>query len=532
MARLQRARSRRYSGRHRPTRRIPAERIDRALVRSLPVECVLAAPDHDEVAIAALDPRQGKLPILTRSDLSESGLQPAIRRILGALVTSPLSEQDENRARAVINPKIIIDPKSLAAGREGCEAVPLFRDPEIAPADIILVMDREQERLAEHLGWGYRMLRGVAGSGKTLVLTHRARHLHQLFPNWRILLLCYNRLLANALQLMVDRSDNVEVTNVDRLAFRLAGQRAGGRSPDFEGTRRLAAVKAGGLPDSERYDVVLVDEAQDFDSPALELAYSMLKLSRRDLRAAGQDPRSLNGGHFVMALDSAQNVYRRSMTWNPPGVTGRGRTTVFRRNYRNTREILRFAWTFLEGPGGWLWLTTDSDDPREKISPEAAPRSGPMPRLLDCYDLRGEARAIAHEVGRLVASGVGVGEIAVMYGHHKLETELHQEFRVRRLPYFHVQAQNKRGWKVNRDRAVGVRDMVRVSTLQGLKGLEFSRVFIGGVNQVKPHGVDEEEQEAAARGLIYVAMTRAMDELVITISGDGEIGRALRAVQS
>ena len=52
-------------------------RIDRTLVRSLPVETVLAAPEHDEVPIAALGPGREGLPILTRSDLTEN--RPAAR---------------------------------------------------------------------------------------------------------------------------------------------------------------------------------------------------------------------------------------------------------------------------------------------------------------------------------------------------------------------------------------------------------------------------------------------------------------------
>ena len=507
------------------------KRIDRSLVRSLPVESVLAAPDHDEVTVPDLGAHDDGLPILTRSDLTETGLQQAIRRILGVEGAPRLSEQDESRARAVINPGVVISPSVTGSGTDGFENLPLFQDPEVAPEDVIRVMDREQERVSEHLGWGYRILRGVAGSGKTLVLTHRARYLHQT-SNYRILLLCYNRLLANALRLMVDSSDRITVINIDRLAYKLAGGQTGQGPPDFGELRRLAAEKAAWLPESRQYDVVLVDEAQDFDHPGLDLAYSMLKPRRRDLGASGQGMRSYHAGHFVMALDNAQNVYRRSMTWNPPGVTGRGRTTVFRRNYRNTREILWFAWTFLEGPAGWLLETPDTDDLRRKISPESAPRSGPMPRVLDCKDLRGEARAIAAEVERLTNAGVDVAEIAVMYGHYELEAELHKEFGWRKLPYFHIQEKDKRGYKRNRDKAVAVRDKVRVSTLQGLKGLEFSRVLIGGVNQAYVHDIPEEEREAAVKQLLYVAMTRAMDELVITISGDGEIGRALRNARS
>ena len=219
------------------------KRIDRAFLRDLPVRCVLGVPDHDEVPVKALDPVHRGLPLLTRSDLGEGNLRTAIRRILGGPIPSPLSEQEESRARAVINPEIVIP------SGDGFETLPLFQDPEIAPEDIIKVMDREQERVAEHLGWGYRMLRGVAGSGKTLVLTHRARHLHRLFPNYRILLLCYNRLLANALRLMVDETDKIEVTNIDRLAYKLAGKQGGGR-PDFDRDTRAGRGEGGPSPGS------------------------------------------------------------------------------------------------------------------------------------------------------------------------------------------------------------------------------------------------------------------------------------------
>lgn len=496
--------------------------LERARLKSLPVRPVLAVSDYDEVPLAVLDRLQGEIPVLTRSDMREDRLRSVIRRILGRHDRAPLRRRQENLARAVINPEIVISRAGPG------ETLPLFQEPEIAPEDVIRVMDREQERVAEHLGWGYRMLRGVAGSGKTLVLTHRARHLHRLFPNYRILLVCYNRLLANALRLMVDESDHVTVTNIDRLAWSLAQPRTTGRStPDFEEIRGRAAIAADRRPDSQRYDVVLVDEAQDFDPPGLDLAYRMLKSARRDLGATVQNLQSYRSGHFVMAMDSAQNVYRRAMTWNPPGLSARGRTKVFRTNYRNTKEILGFAWSFLGGADGRPPAPADADDVAALISPEATRRTGPGPRLLDCAGLRGEAEALAAEVREMIESGTPVGDIAVMYGHRDLEEYLRTAFRRRRLPYFNVQNP-----KSNRDKAMEVDDHVRVSTLQGLKGLEFSRVLIGGVNQAYVYDVAEEEREAAVKRLLYVAMTRAMDELVITTSGDGEMGRALRKARS
>ena len=499
-------------------------RIDRSLVRSLPVKHVVAFPDRED-PVEGFQPSENQA-VLLGSDMTETRLHVSVRRILGAEVATPLSEQEENRVRAEINPRVVIDLKVIGSDPEVGQTLPLFQEPDVAPEDIIRVMDRRQERLAEHMGWGYRMLRGVAGSGKTLVLTHRARFLHDTFPNYRILVLCFNRLLANALGLMVGRSDRITVTNIDRLAFRLAVGRATRRNIDFDGLRLRAVGAANRLPDSRRYDVVMVDEAQDFDHAGLDLAYAMLKKSRRNLQPAGLGLSSYQAGHLVLALDSAQNVYRRSMTWNPPEMTARGRTTVFRRNYRNTRQILELAWNFLDGSA--TGRSTTKPDEEGMVRPEASYRQGPAPRVLECGDLQDEARAMASEVERLVSDGVEVKDIGVMYGHRDLQDELWTECRRRDLPYFHIQHKGRKRSEDRRDLAMRIQDKVRVSTIHGLKGLEFSRIVIGGVNRTYVPDTPDEDQTDAAKRLVYVGMTRAMDELVITYSGEGQISQALR----
>ena len=519
-------------------------RTDEAHIVGLPVECVLAVPDHDEVPLERLDAADRAMPILTRTDLTEQRLTGALRRILGGGRPGPLSESQQKRARAVVNPEILLLPSRA-------ESLPLFRDPEIPAGDVIRVMDREQERAAEHLGAGYRVLRGVAGSGKTLVLAHRARHLHKHWPNWRILVLCFNRVLASALRTMVEPGKRLEVTNIDRLAYDLADRRGGRAEPgppaasgagrtrrvdgsDFDRRVLQATEVARGLPDSGRFDVVLVDEAQDFDHLRLDLAYAMLKSDRLlpDLARPDRD-------NFVIAYDVAQNVYRRGgARWNPPSVdaqgrarTARGRSTVFRKNYRNTREILDFAMNFLAGSRDWRSASVDLDDPAALIPPEAAKRSGPHPRLTVCRDLREEAESIASRVMELLTGGVDVYDIAVLYGCAELQEELQEAFSHEGLPYFHVQERGYGGRQINRDKAVGVRDKVRASTLTGIKGLEFRRVLVGGVNHVQVHDVDTADQFQATKSQLYAAMTRATDELEITMSDDGDIGRALREAE-
>ena len=42
--------------------------------------------------------------------------------------------------------------------------------------DIVRAMDLQQEQLARSMGEGHRVIHGVAGSGKTMILGYRARY--------------------------------------------------------------------------------------------------------------------------------------------------------------------------------------------------------------------------------------------------------------------------------------------------------------------------------------------------------------------
>ena len=65
-------------------------------------------------------------------------------------------------------------------------------------------------------------------------------------------------------------------------------------------------------------------------------------------------------------------------------------------------------------------------------------------------------------------------------------------------------------------------DRVNLLTLHSTKGLEFSRVYIVGVEDSQIPGMDKsgreppEDEMQEARRLLYVGMTRAKDRLVLT----------------
>jgi superfamily I DNA and RNA helicase len=50
-------------------------------------------------------------------------------------------------------------------------------DPDAELPSIMRVMDMQQEQLARSLGDGHRVIHGVAGSGKTMILGYRAEYL-------------------------------------------------------------------------------------------------------------------------------------------------------------------------------------------------------------------------------------------------------------------------------------------------------------------------------------------------------------------
>ncbi len=459
-------------------------------VESLPVRRVLALPQTSREHAAEIE---SPLPLLTRDDFEPGELRPALQRAIGGQILQ-LGVSEQARTRAVVKPEIIITGKTTA----------MFREPDPASEEIIRTLDREQERMARHLGAGYRVIRGVAGSGKTLVLTHRARHIARHFPDWRILLMCFNRPLSSALRAEVRDCSNVFVRTFDQVTYRVLSGAGmidnAGAKPDFAQRRQDATALLQALTDAQRrergYDMVLVDEAQDLGADGLDMAWALLK--------PGRD-------HFVMALDGAQRIYRgKSGRWYPPGTTARGRTKELKVNYRNTGEVLEEALLALGDAARRGSLSEQGDDLDIFVMPEQASRRGPLPLRLACGSMRAEADGITKHVARLRDSGVPPEHIAVLTGWRELRNEL-----LRRIP----DAVEIRG--AQRDKIADATGVVPVATLQMLKGLEFRHVVIGGANDIWVEDDEPAEQDRQRRRLLYVAMTRASETLTVTYSGEG-----------
>src|SRR5690606_34139309 len=100
--------------------------------------------------------------------------------------------------------------------------------------------------------------------------------------------------------------------------------------------RAAAIVRSGG--DVHRYDVVVVDEAQDLTPAGLRLCVELCR-----------DPAGL-----YLTADASQSIYNRGFSWGRvhEDLQVRGRTTILKRNYRSTRQIAEAAAQLLRDHGG------------------------------------------------------------------------------------------------------------------------------------------------------------------------------------
>lgn len=234
--------------------------------------------------------------------------------------------------------------------------------------DSIATLDYRQNRAVVETVEGVQRIRGLAGSGKTIVLALKAAYLHTQQPDWRIAVTFNTRSLKGQFKRLINNFcieqsgeepdwTKLRILNawgapggVERdgiyyeacrhsgsefYDFRSASQQFGGNAKAFDGACQ-AALAAIEKP-LEVYDTILVDEAQDFSPSFLQLCYSMLKAPKR----------------LVYAYDELQNLSRTSLP--PPedlfGVDEKGnalvsfagdqrRDVILQKCYRNSRPVL------------------------------------------------------------------------------------------------------------------------------------------------------------------------------------------------
>ena len=379
--------------------------------------------------------------------------------------------------------------------------------------DIIKIMDIQQEQLARSLGDGHRVIHGVAGSGKTLILGYRCLHLAQAMSK-PILVLCFNVTLAAKLRAFISAKGigtQVQVYHFhDWCGQQLKTYHVDVIDSDAPYWERSVAsviqgVEQGHIPRAQ-YGALLIDEGHDFEADWLRLVVQMI------------DP---DTNSLLLLYDDTQSIYKKrsglGFSLSSVGIQALGRTTILRLNYRNTREILSFAYQFARH---YIDPQTADDDHIPLVEPEAAGNHGPSPEIRQLKSFDDE---IAYVIGCLKKwhdQGVAWGEIAVVYATGFQGQMLEKRLREADIPHTWLNdKQSKKSYNPDNDQ-------VTVLTIHSSKGLEFPRVVMVGVGSMG----DWSNRLSEGARLLYVGMTRAQQCLLLTLSGDNEYCKRLSRV--
>ena len=237
----------------------------------------------------------------------------------------------------------------------------------------IATLDNDQRRAVIETVEGVQRIRGLAGSGKTIVLALKAAYLHAQHPDWRIGVTFNTRSLKGHFRRLIERftleqtgkepdwdylqiihawgapgsrdRDGIyyqycRIHDITYFDFGMASDKFG-RENAFTGACEHALGQA--RENIQLYDVILVDEAQDFSPAFLRLCYELLRgKDFKRLVYAYDELQNLSGD----SLPSPEEIFGKKVDGSPKvrfdDVRGNEaqRDIILKKCYRNSRPVL------------------------------------------------------------------------------------------------------------------------------------------------------------------------------------------------
>lgn len=242
------------------------------------------------------------------------------------------------------------------------------------------------------------------------------------------------------------------------------------------------------------YDHIVLDEAQDATIAQLRFLGSL----------GGTHP---NGLFF--AGDLGQRIFQAPFSWRSVGVDVRGRARTLKVNYRTSHQIRNLADKLLDDH------IDDVDGETEVRRGTISVFDGPAPAVRRCESEAEEIESVAEWLRERLDSGVAPAAIAVFV---RSDTELTRARQAIELAGARVAG--VAGQKQDRN------GTVTPATMHQAKGLEFRAVAVMACDEdviPDPDRLSEaadmpamEEAHDLERHLLYVALTRARDELLVS----------------
>ncbi len=242
------------------------------------------------------------------------------------------------------------------------------------------------------------------------------------------------------------------------------------------------------------FDFAVVDEAQDIGIPHLRF-FAALGTNRPDA--------------LFFAGDLGQRIFQQPFSWKSLGVDIRGRSRNLRVNYRTSHQI-RMQADRLLGPE-----VTDVDGNREDRSDTVSVFNGPPPVIRVLPTEAEEAEAVGAWLTEQAKAGLLPHECAVFVRSAGQLSRAQAAVRASGLPF-----------RVLDEHVETTSGHVSISTMHLAKGLEFRAVAVMACDdevvplqeRIETVGDDADLQEVydTERHLLYVACTRARDNLLVT----------------
>ena len=309
-------------------------------------------------------------------------------------------------------------------------------------------------------------VRGRAGSGKTLIGQRLFRDSQT--RGERALYLCFNRPLADGLARTLRSATSV--MTIDRLTERLPlpiGDFDPAQGSDAFEQRRNTFMATPATTD-QQYDLIVVDEGQDFSASQARLVEHLLKPQ----------------GKLLWLEDANQNLFRK-----PTCTPETSAQLELPENYRSTREIVQAMNTILKLDPG--------DIP-------ASPIAGESPALF-CAEPGDQMESVQQAINQFLNQGHALSDITVLSYHGYASSALLQQERIGpwRTRHF-TSSYDPDG---NQQYSEGE---LRLESVHRFKGLQSPAVVLAEI--------DFTELNDDARRRLYVGMTRAKLALALVLT--------------
>lgn len=261
-------------------------------------------------------------------------------------------------------------------------------------------------------------------------------------------------------------------------------------SPPLVDPERVLALALDAVrrePTGRPYDAIVVDEAQDLTEVGVKLLLELLDGGR--------------AGRLLLVGDQAQRVYAGGFRLSDVGVDVRGRSTTLKVCYRSTDEIMKAVAAL----GRELSSEDFGEDGLSSLASSTV-RNGAPPRLVRFRTTEDEVQWLIGEL----REGMDLESTGILVPTNARVDEWVARLRIADIP--HLRLEQYAGRPVRG---------VKLGTYARSKGLEFKRVYLPGLaDHLFPWGPRDDADGLLLQGsMLYVAMSRARDELVISYAG-------------